>query len=303
MFDKLIGQEHIKRELSFYVEGYKASQMTPFLMFNGASGLGKTEFAKAFAKELKKPLLELNCSTIRSNQQFFEQIFMQFIGQEMTFLFDEAHKLPNDLQNAFLTVFNVERAKTRRFEFNGQSFEFDFQKQSFIFATTEQDKIFDPLKKRLEIIDFIPYTDKELGEIVQKQIDWVVFEDGLLDVISSAVRGNARSAVKMAKKIELFCEANNTTKFTAQNWKDVCFALGIKPSGLTNSEIEVLKILKNRGACTLTMLSAATGNSRTVLQRDIEIFLLRKGMIRIDGTRQITGLGLEILKEVESCHP
>jgi Holliday junction resolvasome RuvABC ATP-dependent DNA helicase subunit len=298
MFDKLIGQAHIKRELSFYVKGYKASKLTPFLMFNGAAGLGKTEFAKAFAKELKKPLLEINCSTIRSNQQFFEQIFMPLIGQEITFLFDEAHALPRPVQNAFLTVFNVDGAKRRRFEFDGQSFEFDFEKQSYIFATTEQDKIFEPLKKRFDIIDFVPYTDKELGEIVQLSADFVKFEDGVLESVSSAVRGNARSAVKMAKKIVMFCEAQNTTNFTAKNWKDVCFALGIKPSGLTNSEIEVLNILKTRGSCTLNMLSAATGNSRTVIQRDIEMFLLRKGYMKIDGTRQITGMGLKVLEEV-----
>lgn len=303
MFDNLIGQAHIKRELSFYVKGFKANKTTPFLMFNGAAGLGKTEFAKAFAKELKKPMLEINCSTIHNNQQFFEQIFMPLIDQEVTFLFDEAHKLPSDLQNAFLTVFNTDKAKLRRFEFNGQSFEFNFEKQSYIFATTEQDKIFDPLKKRFDIIDFVPYTDEELGKIVQKQIEWVTFEDGLIEIISAAVRGNARSAVKMAKKIEMFCEAQNKSKFTAKDWKDVCFALGIKPSGLTNSEIEVLKILKNRGDCTLNMLSAATGNSRTVIQRDIEMFLLRKGYVRIDGLRKITGLGLEVLKEVDAKHP
>lgn len=298
MFDKLIGQAHIKRELSFYVKGHKASKLTPFLMFNGASGLGKTEFAKAFSKELKKPLLEINCSTIKSNQQFFEQIFMPLIGQEITFLFDEAHAMPRSVQDAFLTVFNVDGAKRRRFDFDGQSFEFDFEKQSFIFATTEQDKIFAPLKKRFDIIDFVPYTEKELGAIMQLTADFVVFEDGVLDLVSHAVRGNPRTAVKMAKKIVMFCEANNTTQFTAKNWKDVCFALGIKPSGLTNSEIEVLTILKNRGACTLNMLAAATGNSRTVIQRDIEMFLLNKGYMKIDGQRHITGMGIKVLEAV-----
>ena len=35
--------------------------------------------------------------------------------------------------------------------------------------------------------------------------------------------------------------------------------LGIKPLGLSNIEIEILSILKERGNCSLQMLSAVTG--------------------------------------------
>jgi len=51
------------------------------------------------AKNLKKPLLELNCSTIRNNRQFFEQIFIPVImNNDITLLMDECHNLPKDLQ-------------------------------------------------------------------------------------------------------------------------------------------------------------------------------------------------------------
>ena len=79
---------------------------------SGAKGLGKTEFAKAFAKNLynqdgdKRSFLELNCSTIKNNEQFFEQIFLPLIADnEITILFDECHALPQDLTMAFLTIF------------------------------------------------------------------------------------------------------------------------------------------------------------------------------------------------------
>jgi Holliday junction resolvasome RuvABC ATP-dependent DNA helicase subunit len=296
MFDSLIGQDHIKKTLNFYLDAYKATNTTPFLMFNGAKGLGKTEFAKQFAKSLKKPLLEINCSTIKNNQQFFEQIFMPVImDNEVTILFDEAHALPKELVMAFLTVFNVESAKKKRFEWRDSTFEFNFEKQSYIFATTELDKLFPPFKDRLTIVDFKPYVEEELAAILQNKLDWVIFEDGVMDDIAPTLRGNARSAVKRAKEIEMYCEAKNISKFGKAEWKKLCDTLGINASGLTNTEIEILTILKERGDCTLAMLSAATGLSRTAIQRDAELYLLRKGAIKIEGTRKLTPLGKRLL--------
>lgn len=296
MFDNLIGQDHIKRQLEFYVDSYRATKTSPFLMLNGAKGLGKTEFAKQYAKELKKPLLEINCSTIKNNQQFFEQIFMPVImDNEITILFDEAHALPKDLVMAFLTVFNVETAKTKRFEWRENTFEFNFEKQTYIFATTELDKLFPPFKDRLTIIDFKPYETSELGQILQNKLDWVMFEGNLVEEISQTLRGNARSAVKRAREIEMYCESRNISRFGKKQWDDLCTMLGIHPSGLTNTEIEILTILKERGDCTLGMLSAATGLSRTAIQRDAEVFLLRKGAIKIEGTRKLTPVGKKLL--------
>ena len=80
-FPDLVGQVNVKKKLSFYLEAFEKTGMCPFLNLIGAKGLGKTEFAKAFAKNLyngegdRRTFLELNCSTIKNNEQFFEQIF------------------------------------------------------------------------------------------------------------------------------------------------------------------------------------------------------------------------------------
>lgn len=296
MFDKLIGQESLKSRLNFYLEAYGATGVTPFLMFNGAKGLGKTEFAKEFAKNLKKPLLEINCATIKNNQQFFEQIFMPVImDNEITILFDEAHNLPKELQQLFLTVFNVESARSKQVNWRESTFEFNFEKQTYIFATTELDKIFPPLKERFTVVDFKPYTEQQLGEIINKRLDWVEFADGVVQEIAETVRGNARDAVKRTKEIEMYCEARNSNKFTMEAWKELCGLVGINVHGLNNTEMEVLAILKERGDCTLGMLSAATGMSRTAIQRDVETYLLRKALIKIEGTRKITNAGIRVL--------
>ena len=299
MFEGLIGQDSLKTRLEFYSEAKNATGTIPFLMFNGAKGLGKTEFAKCFAKSLGKPMIEINCSTIRNAEQFFEQVFIPAIlDKDVTILFDEAHALPKDLVMSFLTIFNIEGAKTKRFEFGESSFLFDFERQTFLFATTELDKLFPPFRDRLTVVDFQPYKSSELAGIIKKKIDWINFEDGIIDEIAETVRGNARSAIKRALEVSAYAEVNNTSTFGKKEWKSLCDLLGIMPYGINATELQVMRILKDRGACTLQMLSAVTGMSRTALQKDAEIFLLKNGFMRIDGKREITGKGAKALERI-----
>ena len=93
----------------------------------------------------------------------------------------------------------------------------------------------------------------------------------------------------------LYCESNNKKDFTNKDWKAIRHTLGIKAMGLSNIEIEILSILKERGSCSLQMLSAVTGMSRTAIQRDAEIYLLKRGLMKINGTREITGKGLNVI--------
>ena len=97
-FPDLNGQPADKRKLSYYIDAFNKTSVCPFLLLTGAKGLGKTEFAKGFARNLvntdgtKRNFIELNCSTIKNNEQFFEQIFLPLIADnEITILFDECH--------------------------------------------------------------------------------------------------------------------------------------------------------------------------------------------------------------------
>ena len=153
IFEGLVGQDNVKKKLKFYLKAFNKTSICPFLSFVGAKGLGKTEFAKAFASNLtnadgsQRPLLELNCSTIKNNESFFTEIFLPIISNnQLTILLDEAHALPKDLTMAFLTIFNTERTHLKEFTWQEQVFTFDFSKQTFLFATTESDKLFSSIK-------------------------------------------------------------------------------------------------------------------------------------------------------------
>ena len=303
-FSHMIGQDAVKKKLNFYVRAFQKTSICPFLNFVGAAGLGKTQFAKEFARNLKnedgspRPLLEINCSTIKNNEAFFEQIYPVIQDREIVLLLDEAHALPKDLTNAFLTIFNTEKDHVKDFHWEEQVFTFNFKKQTFLFATTESDKLFPPLKDRLTTIDFEPYEYSELGEILQTKVPDVNFTPDALYQIAKTTRGNARNAVMRAKEIMLFCEAENSPTFNGDSFEKFCDTLGILPHGITCTEKQLLQILAERGASTLSMLSASTGLSTSSIRADHELYLLRKNFMQIDGKRKITPDGKKVLEAI-----
>jgi Holliday junction resolvasome RuvABC ATP-dependent DNA helicase subunit len=304
-FPDLIGQDAVKKKLSFYLNAFNKTGVCPFLLLTGAKGLGKTQFAKEFAKSLKnkdkskRAFLELNCSTIKNNEQFFEQIFLPLVADnEITILFDECHALPKDLTMAFLTIFNTETSTTKSLEWNEQTFTFDFKKQTFIFATTESDKIFPPLKDRLTSVDFAPYSADELGAILKLCTPEAVISNKCLQEVAKTVRNNARSAVMRAKEISLYCGAKRNYTFNLDNFRELCDNVSILPHGITYTEKQILDTLNNHGSATLTGLAAKIGLSKTALQRDHELYLLNKNFIEIDGKRKITSGGMAVCKEM-----
>lgn len=304
-FADLVGQEDVKKKLNFYLDAQNKSGRFPFLLLTGQKGIGKTEFAKEAARSIKakdgapKAFLEINCGTIKNAQVFFEQVFAPVIqNNEVTVLLDECHALPKDLMTVMLSAFNTEKADTKQIQWREGLYEFNFKLQTFLLATTEADKLFAPLKDRLTPVDFQTYSVSEVGKIISKILPDVKFSDTVLEEIASTVRGNARSAVQRAKQVELYCDTKNSPQFGKKEWKDLCNKIGINPSGLNNTEIQVLRALKERGDCSLNMLSAITGMSRSSLQRDVELFLMQKGYMKVEGQRKLTAAGSKILEQL-----
>ena len=297
-FKNITGQEHLKRQLSFYLDAYKATSILPFLMFSGQRGIGKTEFARAVGAACKKTFYEVNSSSIKSEKQFFEQLMPRIQGTECLIFLDEAHELPKKLVTAFLSIFNTEKKTVVYYTYQDVEYTFDFAQMSFIFATTEMDRLFAPFKDRLTVVDFVPYSNSEVKDIIKKRIPDVKFAAGALDEIATTIRGNARSAVKRAKEIEMYCEAKNNPDFSLEDWKELCHKANINKRGLSNTEVQILTALKERGPLTLTMLSAITGLSVAALRKDAELHLLKMNLLRIDTKREITSAGLRLLETI-----
>ena len=309
LFPDLVGQDVAKRKLGFFLDGYNASRYIPHLMFVAPKGCGKTTMAKACAKELRshenigkpKPFLELNCSTIKNVAQFFNHVVIPHMNQqECTVLFDEASELPKDVTMALLTILNPNKDNRTSFSFEDYTVDFDFHRQSFMFATTEAQSIFHALMDRCERLDLEEYTYDELGKIVAVNYPDAEFDSGLLTEIATVLRGNARQAQKMANNIKAYLASKSRLNFTNGDWKELKYALGILPLGLSRIELQVLRILADTKECSLTNIAAKTGLTPECLRRDFEMYLQKHSLMEITTNgRSITPKGQEYLKELD----
>lgn len=306
-FEDIVGQARAKKKLKFFIEGQEASGIIPHLMFIAPKGCGKTTLAKASASKLynryddigkTKTFLEINCSTLKSVKQFFNQIVIPHINdKECTVLFDEASELPKDLTMALLTILNPNPENRTTFSYEDYTVDFDFRRQSFMFATTEAQTIFHALMDRCERIDLEEYTYGELAKIVSRNLQGATWEKGVLDEIALVLRGNARQAQKMANNIKVYLKKVGRKNFTNKDWNVLLDNLGILPLGLSPIEVQVLEILKGKKECSLTRLSAKTGLSKSCLQRDFELYLQKHDLMEISTAgRAITKQGLNYLE-------
>ena len=308
MFPEIVGQSSAKRRSGFYLKGYSGNNICPHLMFVAPKGCGKTMLAKATGKLLKqrgydnaKSFIELNCSTLKSVKQFFNQVVIPHVHhKEVTVLFDEASELPKDLTMALLTILNPNSDNRTTFSYEDYTVDFDFSRQTFMFATTEAQQIFHALMDRCERIDLEEYTYDQLGEIVRRVCKGVSIEDELLPEIATVLRGNARAAQKMANNIRTYLAGENKKDFTKKDWEHLKHSLSIQPLGLSPIELQLLNILSAKKDCSLTYLASKTGLTKSCLQRDFEMYLQKMNLMEITTSgRSITKTGHEYLKALE----
>lgn len=86
----------------------------------------------------------------------------------------------------------------------------------------------------------------------------------------------------------------------AADWKTLLKMDDIKIHGLDMVEINILKILAERGPCSLNELRAVTGLSRMALVNNHEINLLKTNFMKINQKREITTFGRKILENFKS---
>jgi len=311
-FEEMIGQDKTKRVLSFYIDAFEKSEILPHLFVVGQRGQGKTMLATQVAKNLRsktlgrvKPMLTINCSTLKNVRQFVEDIALMYIrDQHITVFFDEAHEMPVSVQTCLLTVLNPNKHNRNTLRFDDYNIEFDFTKVSFIFATTDPQKVITPLKDRCKMVHMEEYGYDELAEIVEANSEEVTYSPDVLKEIASTCRGNARNATLMAKdNVTQFAMRHNVHDIGHKEWNELKCVLGILPLGLENTELQVLKILKERGACSLTNLSAVTGLSSNSIRSEFELYLLKHGLMEVaQGGRKITAKGDKYLRDLgEYC--
>ncbi len=261
--------------------------------------------AKEYAFNLKKAsgggrpkkFLIVNCASVKNLGEMMNDVIIPCLDKDVTILLDEASELPMPASMALLSMLNPNKENKNQFAYGDYNINIDFSKQTFLFATTEAHKMFHALMDRLTRVDLEDYSLTELGEIVNKGLNGTKFEDGILEKISSVLRGNARQARKMADDISSYLKRTNQNNFSTEDWKEFIKALDIHPLGLNQTELRVLRVLSERKETKLTTLAAMMGMSRSSVQRDAELYLQCHNLMSVGLTgRAITAKGQAYLR-------
>jgi len=301
-YSEIVGQEKTKKKLNFLLDGYKKTQIIPHLLFVAPRGCGKTLIAQKTAEIMKREKnIIVNCSTIKNVKSLFNQILLPYVyDKDATLIFDEASELPRDVTMALLTILNPNQNNMNEFTFDEGTYQFRFNQNSFFFCTTEAQKIFHALLDRLYRIDLEDYSYIDLGKIINNNLvlkNQSVKEE-ILSEVASVCRGNARQAQSMANQISSYLASKNFKELTKTSWLEVKDRLSIYPLGLSEIELNVIKLLKEHGELRLTNLSAKTNLTKDMLQKNVEMYLMRNHLIEIRPTgRALTKKGHEYHKE------
>jgi Holliday junction resolvasome RuvABC ATP-dependent DNA helicase subunit len=311
MFPDVIGQENVKRKLGFYARNYKANNRIPHLFFSAPKGAGKTHVANAMARLLADPeeekkakrYITVNCSELKSLSKFVNEFLIPKVtGYDVTVFFDECHMMPKGIANALLTILNPNKHRRTEYSYEDFDMEFDFTRQSFMMATTEYDKVFEPLKSRFTEITLQEYTLDELGRIAALNLEGYSFEDGVLEDIARVSRGNARTATTLADDIKDNLDMLGTTILTWGVWDFFRYAHNINPLGLYDREILTLGVLRDNdpSPVSVSFVCANVGDTLGTVQ-NYERMLMKNGLMERENNcqRVITKKGREYMAELD----
>ena len=279
VFKGIIGQVEACKKLDFFANAH--SQETPFptMLFSGSQGLGKSYMAQKVAEALGRDLVEINCANVETVEELFEIFSKKVISDwHKTILFDESHKLSQEITTFLLSMLNPNKSQKNEISFGLQSFMYEFAKINVIFATTDSYKMFKPLLSRCTEVYFRLYTHDELLKMLSFYLPNVSFKCDNED-LAYACRGRGRDTFLLAENLKRFVRLNNIASIDSNGWANVKDILGIHAKGLTTQEIDYLKILKMHEPISAHSLAIKMGINVQNIESELEIRLRELNMI------------------------
>lgn len=312
----VVGQAPVKLKANFLLAGQERTGLFPHLFLSGEKGGGKTFLAKQIAKatadiqqgrepkSARRKFLKVNAGAIKKLDDFSALMLSSVSEGPCVVFIDEAHGLSSTVTDRLLTLLEPSNENTGSFSTGAgdeeRAVNINFKDVTFMFATTEKDKMFDPLLDRLEEISVEPMSDAELLAVMRTQCDNQIELDHFAErEVVGRMRGNARSAIKMGATLNSFAATVGRCELDKDDIVAMAKIMGIQPKGLTTEEVRLLKYLRSQNkAVQLQDEANYMGQSpRTVM--DIERYPRNKGLMLVDGKRGITPLGRDYLDELE----
>lgn len=304
---EFIGQEHIKENLSIFINAAKGREESlDHVLLYGPPGLGKTTIAQIIAREMgvnfkttAGPLLSKagDLAAILSNMQENEVLFI-----------DEIHRLPTAVEEVLysamedftLDIVIGEGPAARTMRINLPRF-------TLVGATTRLGLLSNPLRDRFGIplrLNF--YEIHELsevmirgGEILGVKID----ADGATEIARRS-RGTPRIALRMLKRVRDFLVIGGDNIITQTVAANSLAKLQVDKLGLDSNDYRYVEFIADNyqgGPVGIETISAALSEHKDAIEDTVEPYLMQIGfMQRTPRGRVITAKAIQYFNQQQS---
>ncbi|MHC4759195.1 MAG: Holliday junction DNA helicase RuvB C-terminal domain-containing protein [Planctomycetota bacterium] len=300
------GQEHVIETIQlhldayFYIRSHHEHSNPVFgpVLLTGPSGTGKTLVANAIHAELGNlRLIESNGVTINKKTELFSILLNA--DSNTTVFIDEAQGMNSKSQHILLTALSEKKLYVPAGISSASSHIISLDNFTIIMATTHEYQLQDALRNRMRIYcRFDYYSEKDLVEIVRQRITalgWKFESDDVLEMIAKRAKKTPRLALnRNLQTCWYVTQSHERDLITLDDANEAFSHLQIDEIGLDKLDRSYLNVLFECGKASLGVLSSKVSLPGLTIQKIVEPYLLKEGLIIKDNSiRIITQKGRE----------
>lgn len=301
---EIIGNESVMFQLEVAAKACKEQRRPlPHTLFTGPAGCGKTTIAKYISELMGTDLINLSPLGI-GDTALFAKTLIKSAKRTKRFpivFVDEIHHISVKDQE-LLGVLMEELMAPVKLSATANEIKIKIPPFTFIGATTDAGKLLKPFRDRFKLIfTFKTYTLKESIEIAKLHANRLGISpsEEQYKIIAESGRFTPRTIVSILERYRDFTIAinNGGGELSQDIFNNMLKLMGILEGGLTNEDVEYLKVLADQeSAVGLETLSLLMNEGPNTIRNTIEPYLLRKKFIaRTPRGRTLTDRGLQYL--------
>ena len=294
-FNDFIGQKtNVDRLRRFLKGATQRGEPFPHCIFSGPSGVGKTKLAKALTTEFGTTSCvcygDITISLLAG--KLTQSKFGDFV------IIDEAHNLSRDCQELLYRA--IDEGVVPLFDqdegsHNARNAEKTVQRCTIILATDQPGSLQKAMRRRIDVdIHLDYYSIPELTKIVAKICSDanILISPQAANAIATISRGLPGAAKKLVGSLRLWYPDAEKSQLGKAEIDNFCVHQGIDPQGLTDRDHKYLDYVRTVGKASLASIALMLGLDEAEVQRFVEPFLARLGLIQIaPGGRVLTDQG------------
>ncbi|AUF83569.1 Holliday junction branch migration DNA helicase RuvB [Mesoplasma syrphidae] len=301
-WNEFLGQSQIISNLKIYVESARQQNKTlDHLLIHGSSGMGKTSLAFLISKVMKSKLHILNGPSIQKPSDLIA-VLSALKPSDILFI-DEVHAISKEILEILYPVLEDNKMNlVIGKDYNSKIINVSLPEFTIICATTEIYKLSYPLLNRFPIhFQIMDYSLSEMSQIIKNASNRIDLQlsTSSCEFIASYCRNTPRIAINLVNRIKDYIITKHVNCTNIVSLKTIFKQMGIYSQGLTNNDVEYLKILKEHKTLGIESLAQILDAPIATIIQNIEPVLIREQFVlRTLRGRMITDKGLKYLSEI-----